>query len=61
MMKFLVGGAIAALAIGFAPVVAQPAPPPPPGVASGGGPPAPGAPPRRRPGRAAPGGRPACA
>ena len=44
MMKFLVGGAIAALAIGFAPVVAQPAPPTPPGVASGVAPVAPVAP-----------------
>ena len=44
MMKFLVGGAIAALAIGVAPVVAQPAPPPPPGVASGVAPVAPVAP-----------------
>ena len=44
MNKLLVGGAVAMLAVAFAPAVAQPAPPPPPGVAPGVAPIAPGAP-----------------
>ena len=41
MMKLLIGGAIAALAIAVTPAVAQTAPPPPPGVAQGTAPIAP--------------------
>jgi EF hand domain-containing protein len=44
MKKLLVGGAVAALAVAFAPAIAQPAPPPPPGVAPGVAPVAPLAP-----------------
>lgn len=39
MKKLLIGGAVAALAVAYAPAVAQQAPPPPPGVASGVAPP----------------------
>src|SRR5215471_12510539 len=49
MKTLLIGGAVAALAIGVAPAIAQTAPPPPPGVAQGTTPlPAPQAAPQTR-------------
>jgi Ca2+-binding EF-hand superfamily protein len=49
MMKLLAGGAVAALVIAVAPVIAQTAPPPPPGVAQGTAPVTPVAPVRPAP------------